>query len=275
MKYYPWKDLYDKNIEAPFQHNIREPWDPKYTNAPDKLGVDTKERYENILRSENFKGAFENYYFYYNAFDPNDRNNPKESRILPNNHHKLQNGLNQLNNSNVISQGSLKEDKLIHSNSSFLNSNNNNNTNDKSSFVLRNSSSQTKILSNHLSNKSGVTYKKIDGSTGDIKVMTNIESKFSKIKQMSNSGSASSLLRQYRVSGISSYNGTGSTNNQVRYYIYIILIIFIYMLFQNRSLVGSFVSSNNSNSTSSNSNQNYNISGGYMRKSGSSSYIAK
>ena len=42
------------------------------------MGLDTKQRYENITRSENYKTAFADYYFYYNAFDPSDRSNPKD-----------------------------------------------------------------------------------------------------------------------------------------------------------------------------------------------------
>lgn len=38
-------------------------FDKKYCEAPDKLGVDTKERYEKYIRDENFKIVFNNFTF--------------------------------------------------------------------------------------------------------------------------------------------------------------------------------------------------------------------
>lgn len=237
------------------------------------------------MRSENYKVVFNDYFFYYNAFDPNDRNNPKESRILPNPHVKLQNP-STYSSSTVISQGSsAKEEKIIYNNQNYYREIQGNTSNqvqgssqNQNSFALKNSSSHSQVLanpSNLTNNQSGVLYKKIEGSGsigGDIKVMTNLESKFNKIKQMSNSGSASSLLRQYRVSGISSLSGTGNNQNQVSNFSSL-------MSNQNKSLVGSFTSNNSnsqSTSTNSNSNQNYNLSGNnMMRKSGSTSYMGK
>lgn len=283
LKYYPWKDLYEKNLEAPFQHKIAEPWDPKYCNAPDKMGLDTKERYENIMRSENFRIVFHDYFFYLNAFDQTDVNNPKESRILPNNHNKLQNGIpnttreirdnqerenTKMSNSKSQMNIADSEEKVLYNNNNFHKEINSNYGNPN--YMLRNSSSQIIPNSNNLGNhQSGLMYKKIEG-TNDIKVLTNIDSKFSKIKQMSNSGSASSLLRQYRVSGISSYSGTGQNQNHVSNFSSI-------MSQNNKSLVGSFHNSNNSTSTS---NQNHysmgsNQGSSYMRKSGSASYLGK
>lgn len=264
--------MYEKKIEAPFQHKIAEPWDPKYCNAPDKLGIDTRERYEKITRSDNYKVVFQDYFFYLNAFDPSDRNNPKDSRILPNHHPKLQNGIpttsrDQQNNKDEITQREMftsrsqvglssRDEKVLYSNNNFSKEINNNYGNS----MARNSS---QVMGN--SNN----FKKIEGQQNDIKVLTNIDSKFSKIKQMSNSGSASSLLRQYRVSGISSYGGGGNRVTN-----------FSNIMSQNKSLIGSNPNSNNSTSTtnqnnynvSSNSNQG---SSGYMRKSGSVSYMGK
>lgn len=90
LKFYPWKDLFNKSIESPFKHNILEPWDQKYVNAPDKMGVDTRERYEAIIKSDKYKYSFDDYYFYLNPNDDNDNYN-NSLKILPCAHDKLKN----------------------------------------------------------------------------------------------------------------------------------------------------------------------------------------
>lgn len=273
LRYYPWKDLYEKKIEAPFQHKISEPWDPKYCNAPDKMGNDTRERYENITRTDNYKTTFDNYFFYFNAFDQYDRNNPKDLRILPNHHHKLQNGNPNYYKNQESSREPENEEKIIYNNQNYHKDLNQGNY---PSYSLKHSSSQMIPNSTNIGSyqPGGVKFKKIEGTTNDVKIMTNIDSKFSKIKNMSNSGSASSLLRQYKVSGISSFSSGG---NQVSNFSSIINNQ------NNKSLIGSSVNSNNSTSTSN--QNNYNISSNNnlslqknsssMRKSGSATYIGK
>lgn len=240
MKYYPWKDLYNKTIEAPFQHKIQEPWDPKYIKAPEKQGLDTKERYENIMRSDSYKTVFSDYYYYFNPEDPNDPQN-QTFRILPCDHDKLQNGISKHSSiSNSQSREKQAEENPV-----------------SQRIIDKQKSSATSYLPNSQLGQPQSIYKKIDGNSGDIKVMTNIESKFSKIKQLSNSTSANNILRQYRVSGASSYinnnNNAGIMNNSGL------------SSGGNKSLVGGSINSNNSTSTS---NQNNSI-----RKSSSRPYI--
>jgi len=295
IKYYAWKDLYEKIIEAPFQHKIQEPWDAKYCNAPDKIGLETKERYDAIVKSDNYKNAFADYYFYFNAFDLNDKNNKQDLKILPNNHNKLQNGIvkevkesqsnngsgsnlnlggntglglqtNNLGLNNGSSSGNSNSGVTSGTNIGVSNSGNGLTYQASSSSIVKQSSQIIPNSNNLTNNQSGVMFKKIEGG-GEIKGMSNIENKLSKIKQLSNQGSASSLLRQYRVSGISSYSGSGSNQNQVSN--------FSSMMSNNKSLVGSFISSNNSTSNSSNQNQNSGQYGNLMKKSGSSTYIGK
>jgi hypothetical protein len=301
-------------MDPPFQHKIAEPWDPKYCNAPDKMGVDTKERYENIIRSDNYKVTFDQYFFYFNAFDPNDRNNPRETKILPNNHHKLQNGLSNQHyiNNSTSRRGNDNEEKILYNNQNFNREQgitNNRSSIDmgnlgknQPSFVVKNNMKQGMMP--HSSSQNNLMFKKIDGSSSssnnynnygnsnnmmqnnnDLKIMTNIDSKFSKIKQMSNSGSASSLLRQYRVSGISSSYGGVNNQNQVNNFSSVIS-----NQHNKKSQVGSFNSSNSTNTSNPNSNiissnsSSYNNhkdsnnqygNQNFMRKSGSSSYLGK
>ena len=78
LKYYPWKDLYDKKIEAPFIPKVGDNFDAKYCNAPEKIGNDTKEKYDAYLRDENTKGIFR--HFSYHNEENEDIPN-KNSRI--------------------------------------------------------------------------------------------------------------------------------------------------------------------------------------------------
>jgi len=167
------------------------------------------------------------------------------------------------------------DEKIIYNNQNYKDSSSNQGSSYPSYSMKHSNSSQIVPNSSNLGNyQSGVKFKKLEGSTNDLKIMTNIDSKFSKIKNMSNSGSASSLLRQYKVSGISSFSSGG---NQVSNFSSIMNNQ------NNKSLVGSSVNSNNSTSTSN--QNNYNISSNNnlsiqknssnMRKSGSASYLGK
>jgi len=255
IKYFPWKDLYTKTFESPFKHNILEPWDAKYVNTPDKLGMETRDRYENIIRSESYKVVFNDYYFYFNTNDLKDKYNSK-LRILPCDHDKLQNGvIKYANASNIVSQSQQNDDKTTASIVSDREGNDgsisNRNSLSRTNSLVNNSSISKSNIQNQGVNTgttistNTIIYKKVE-PVNEIKVMTNIESKFSKIKQISNSTSTNSLLRQYKVSGGSSYVSNkfaGSQNTS---------------LMSNNSKTNVKISSISSNSTGI-SNQNQNV----------------
>ncbi len=63
LKYYPWRDLYEKNLEAPFSPKPQDNFDKKYCEGPDKIGNDTLERYQNYYKNEALNDVFINYSF--------------------------------------------------------------------------------------------------------------------------------------------------------------------------------------------------------------------
>ena len=63
LKYYPWRDLYEKNLEAPFVPKNNDNFDKKYCEGPDKIGNDTLERYQNYYKNESLNEIFINYSF--------------------------------------------------------------------------------------------------------------------------------------------------------------------------------------------------------------------
>ena len=75
LKYYPWKELYDKKLEAPFIPKIGDNFDKKYCEGPDKIGDTTKERYEKYVREENFQVAFKNFTVFNNNEETNCNSN--------------------------------------------------------------------------------------------------------------------------------------------------------------------------------------------------------
>lgn len=64
LKYYHWKDLYDKRIIAPFQPGNGDNFDAKYCNVENKIGADTKARYDVIGKDLHYKDAFAHFTFY-------------------------------------------------------------------------------------------------------------------------------------------------------------------------------------------------------------------
>lgn len=73
LKYYPWKDLYDQKLEPPFNPKTGDNFDAKYCNAADKIGNDTKEKYDYYLRDESNKDIFNNYTFHNNDIIEDNR----------------------------------------------------------------------------------------------------------------------------------------------------------------------------------------------------------
>ena len=64
LKYYHWKDLYDKRIKAPFQPGNGDNFDANYCNVDNKVGADTKARYDVIGKDLHYKDAFRHFTFY-------------------------------------------------------------------------------------------------------------------------------------------------------------------------------------------------------------------
>lgn len=164
LKYYPWKELYEKKLNSPFLPKSGDNFDAKYCNAQDKIGENTKEKYEGYLRNESYKDAFKDFYYYLNEFDPNDKYNTNEQK-LPNPHVNIQ--ISKLATQTVC----------------------------------------TSVADN-------VTSMNIPKTTVDNKQTATLDSKFSKIKLMSTSGSSNSLLRHYRQHSTNnlSNNSTSSSS---------------------------------------------------------------
>ena len=74
FKDFDWKGLYLYKLKAPFIPKQGDNFDHRYCNAPDKSGVNTLERYRNIMNSAKYKEAFIDFY-YFNRFSKINSNN--------------------------------------------------------------------------------------------------------------------------------------------------------------------------------------------------------
>ena len=63
IKYYPWEMILDKTLPSPFIPQNKDNFDLRYCAKTEKIGQETKFRYEEILMSSNYKNIFKNFYF--------------------------------------------------------------------------------------------------------------------------------------------------------------------------------------------------------------------
>ena len=64
FKYYPWRDLYLGKLDSPFKINSTDNYDYKYCNKPDRIGLNTQERYMTIIKSSQYNVIFKDFYYF-------------------------------------------------------------------------------------------------------------------------------------------------------------------------------------------------------------------
>ena len=68
FKNFPWKNLYNKKLNAPFLPPNTDNFDYKYCNEVEKQGLKTRERFAEIMIKDNYKTIFLDYN-YFNRYD--------------------------------------------------------------------------------------------------------------------------------------------------------------------------------------------------------------
>ena len=81
-----WDDLYNKNIIAPFIPENVDNYDRRFFNEIEKIGVDTRERYNKILSNTDLNEVFSDFYYFDVDIARNNKNykmfkNPHESNL--------------------------------------------------------------------------------------------------------------------------------------------------------------------------------------------------
>ena len=160
LKYYPWDELCDKSLPAPFLPENCDNFDKSYCESEEQISEETNLRYEEILLKMHYKTAFKN--FYYNKNDKKEIkikkieiNKESKSKTTSDERFKLvdssvqinmQNNLEEKKNNNImdicidenlfINKTSEREKKI--DNNFINNSGNNNVSNIKNSVKLLN-----------------------------------------------------------------------------------------------------------------------------------------
>ncbi len=84
IKYYPWAMIMDKTLPSPFVPQSKDNFDLRYCAKSEKIGEETKLRYEEILMDKDSKNIFSNFFFNYDY----------EQKIIQKNKEKTNNNNN-------------------------------------------------------------------------------------------------------------------------------------------------------------------------------------
>ena len=175
-------------------------FDAKYCNSADKMGQNTKERYESIVRQDNYKENFKDFFYYFNEFDPNDKNNTRDRKKFYNPHLNINDNLSQIRSERSSVSSSSSRD--VSSSASYINKPQRSGSN----FNINNQgySSMTNLNLNQ----------NIQRSINEkINILNNIENKFSKIKILSSNNASRSAIKHYRHASTGSLSANNSTSN--------------------------------------------------------------
>ena len=131
LKYYPWKELENKTLPAPFIPEKKDNFDKRYCESIDKISEETKLRYEEIIEGNLFKKCFKDFKnFYYNKDEikqkKNENNNSKIGNEISDKNEK-----NDNNNILLINNIDLNIQNKKTNNNSNTNNSKGNNLNDK------------------------------------------------------------------------------------------------------------------------------------------------
>ena len=80
FKGYDWKNLYLGKLKAPFVPKKGDNFDFRYCNAPEKIGLETEERYRLIRGGQKYKESFLAFY-YFNRYGNNENNNINKDNV--------------------------------------------------------------------------------------------------------------------------------------------------------------------------------------------------
>ena len=167
MKYYPWKDLSNKTLAAPFIPDKIDNYDKNYCENTDKISEETQYRYEEIMLRTHFNTAFSD--FFYNKNDiKNIENNKYENSENEEEESKDEEESKESNTNNNIKspQKDIKEnisDKESESkevkNINEQNDNNISNKNDKENInnlnneIKERKNTKDRIINNNINNE--------------------------------------------------------------------------------------------------------------------------
>lgn len=112
LKFFNWRDLYLEKIQSPFIPKRECNYDMKYCTGIQKIGINTKERYEKIMKSAVYQIAFDDYYYFDRVLKEKASNSKDSLRIKE--EMKLQS--DYINPHSIFKELEAKEQKAFNNN---------------------------------------------------------------------------------------------------------------------------------------------------------------
>jgi hypothetical protein len=207
------------------------------------MGQNTKERYEFIARQDTYKESFQDFFYYFNENDSNDKNNTRDRKKFYNPHLNINDNLSQ-----IRSERNSVSSRDVSSSASYSNkprtSGSNFNINNQGGYSSMSNLNLNQNIQRSINEK--------------INILNNIENKFSKIKILSSSNASRSAIKHYRHASTGSLSVNNSTSNTTN------------MMGNNNAINNNNNNANNNNSNNANNNNNNGYNNIIHRRSGSS-----
>jgi len=188
LKYYPWDELKNKTLLAPFIPDPKDNYDKNYCESIDKISEETKSRYEEIYCSANFRKMFIN--FYYNEDEIIKERKEKEEKEKKEKEEKEK---------EMEEKDKIEKEKNENNNYEINNKNKNNN-NYIQKYNINNSAGYNNNFSNNNSNKEKEVIK-------PIKIRPN--------NNNYNTNNSSNIIKNIRVNKINNNNYNNQKENNV------------------------------------------------------------
>jgi len=155
LKYYPWDELKNKSLLAPFIPDPNDNFDKNYCESIDKISEETKSRYEEIYSSAHFKKIFVDFYFDTDEMRKIKKEKEQKDKLMKEEKDKKEQEKNLYKNSSLELDNKNKNDKnnnYINNEKNLSNKIENNNIDNINHQQINNSSNINNNKSNTIKN---------------------------------------------------------------------------------------------------------------------------
>ena len=125
IKYYPWTMIIDKTLPSPFVPQNKDNFDLRYCARSEKIGEETKMRYEELIMENKFKNIFNNFYFNYDYEQKllqknKEKNNIISKKVINNIYNRVHKYNFDINSFNIIYKSNESYKKLPNGNNKII-----------------------------------------------------------------------------------------------------------------------------------------------------------
>ena len=155
LKYYPWDELKNKSLLAPFIPDPNDNFDKNYCESIDKISEETKSRYEEIYSSAHFKKIFVDFYFDTDEMRKIKKEKEQKDKLMKEEKDKKEQEKNLYKNSSLELDNKNKNDKnnnYINNEKNLSNKIENNNIDNINHQQINNNSNINNNKSNTIKN---------------------------------------------------------------------------------------------------------------------------